>query len=604
MESKKNAELYAELLTISALCDDQGKTLYYVGLFSDITQSKLQMQMLELLAHYDPLTQLPNRTTFADRLRQGIARSKRDKSLIAICFLDLDGFKPVNDQFGHDAGDQVLIEVAARIKNCIREQDTVSRHGGDEFALLLDDLPSIEECEQTLSRIQQVIAEPYLVNGEKITIGASIGLTLYPLDDSDADTLLRHADHAMYQAKVAGKNRYYLFDAGQDRQMIDHYKQFYEIEAAFLAGQLCLYYQPKVNIKTGRVIGVEALIRWLHPENGMIPPLKFLPVIASSELEIRIGNWVIEQAWQQLVSWQHQGVQLQVSVNISSYHLLWPGFIKNLDTILMTEPLIKSHYLQLEILETTALDDLASINHVVKTSRDRLGIGIALDDFGTGYSSLTHLRYLFVDTVKIDQNFVRDMLDDPDDYAIVESVIGLSHAFRREVVAEGVESQEQGIVLLLLGCHLLQGYAIAESMPATEINEWVKNYRSSDDWRFYADADLTKEQAMMAIRRIDNQQWLQCIKSCLYPESDQAAHWPIMEQGKCHLGRWLKQAMQSRQYSENWLEQVEELHREMHQLVKIMMQQVNEGQAKVAQSGFMQIQAIAQQLDKLFAQYV
>ena len=604
MESKKNAELYAELLTISALCDDQGKTLYYVGLFSDITQSKLQMQMLELLAHYDPLTQLPNRTTFADRLRQGIARSKRDKSLIAICFLDLDGFKPVNDQFGHDAGDQVLIEVAARIKNCIREQDTVSRHGGDEFALLLDDLPSIEECEQTLSRIQQVIAEPYLVNGEKITIGASIGLTLYPLDDSDADTLLRHADHAMYQAKVAGKNRYYLFDAGQDRQMIDHYKQFYEIEAAFLAGQLCLYYQPKVNIKTGRVIGVEALIRWLHPENGMIPPLKFLPVIASSELEIRIGNWVIEQAWQQLVSWHRQGIQLQVSVNISSYHLLWPGFVKNLDTILMAEPLIKSHYLQLEILETTALDDLASINHVVKTSRDRLGIGIALDDFGTGYSSLTHLRYLFVDTVKIDQNFVRDMLDDPDDYAIVESVIGLSHAFRREVVAEGVESQEQGIVLLLLGCHLLQGYAIAESMPATEINEWVKNYRSSDDWRFYADADLTKEQAMMAIRRIDNQQWLQCIKSCLYPESDQAAQWPIMEQGKCHLGRWLKQAMQSRQYSENWLEQVEELHREMHQLVKIMMQQVNEGQAKVAQSGFMQIQAIAQQLDKLFAQYV
>ena len=196
------------------------------------------------------------------------------------------------------------------------------------------------------------------------------------------------------------------------------------------------------------------------------------------------------------------------------------------------------------------------------------------------------------------------MLDDPDDYAIVESVIGLSHAFRREVVAEGVESQEQGIVLLLLGCHLLQGYAIAEPMPATEINEWVKNYRSSDDWGFYADADLTKEQAMMAIRRIDNQQWLQCIKSCLYPESDQAAHWPIMEQGKCHLGRWLKQAMQSRQYSENWLEQVEELHREMHQLAKIMMQQVNEGQAKVAQSGFMQIQAIAQQLDKLFAQYV
>jgi diguanylate cyclase (GGDEF)-like protein/PAS domain S-box-containing protein len=597
---KKNGELYAELLTISALLDNQGVVINYIGLFSDITQSKLQIQMLESLAHNDPLTQLPNRVTFADRLTQSIARSKRDKSLLAICFLDLDGFKQVNDQFGHDIGDQVLIEVASRIKNCIREQDTVSRHGGDEFALLLDDMTSFQECEQALRRIQQAIAEPYLINGETISIGASIGLTLYPQDDADADTLLRHADHAMYQAKVEGKNRYYLFDASQDLQIIDHHKQLHEIELAFQADQFCLYYQPKVNIKTGQVVGVEALIRWLHPEKGMISPLDFLPIIASSELEIRIGNWVIEQAWQQLVSWHHQGIQLQVSVNISSYHLLWPGFFNHLDTVLLSEPLIESRYLQLEILESTALDDLRNISHIVKTSREGLGISIALDDFGTGYSSLTHLRHLFVDTIKIDQSFVRDMLEDPDDYAIVESVISLSHTFRRKVVAEGVESEQQGIVLLLMGCYLLQGYSIARPMPATEINDWVMNYRLFDQWRFYADADLTKEQAMIAIRHIDNQQWLLSIKNCLYPESDKTANWPIMEPGKSHLGRWLKQARQNRQHSESWLEQVEYCHLERHKMAKNIKQQFIEGQINAAQLEFTQLEAIVQQLDELF----
>ena len=600
---KKNGDLYAELLTISALCDDHGIVLNYVGLFSDITQSKLHMQMLESLAHNDPLTQLPNRVTFADRLMQSIARSKRNKSLLAICFLDLDGFKPVNDQFGHDVGDQVLIEVASRIKNSIREQDTISRHGGDEFALLLDDLASKEECEQTLRRIQQAITEPYLINGEKISIGASIGLTLYPQDDADADTLLRHADHAMYQAKVEGKNRYYFFDANQDLQIIYHHKQLHEIDQAFRADQFCLYYQPKVNTKTGQVFGVEALIRWQHPEKGVISPLDFLPIIASSELEIRIGNWVIEQAWQQLVSWYHQGIQLQISVNISSYHLLWPDFFKHLETVLMSEPLIEASLLQLEILESTALDDLNNISHIVKTTRDLLGISIALDDFGTGYSSLTHLRHLYVDTIKIDQNFVRGMLDDPDDYAIVESVISLSHTFHRKVVAEGVESEQQGIVLLLMGCYDLQGYSIAKPMPASELNDWVMNYRLFDQWRFYANADLTQAQAMIAIRHIDNQQWLLSIKNCLfYPESDTPPNWPIMEPGKSHLGRWLKQARHNRQYNESWLEQVEYFHQERHHSANIIMRQFNEGQIAAAQLGFTLLEAIVQQLDELFVQ--
>ncbi|MGZ5000428.1 MAG: diguanylate cyclase domain-containing protein, partial [Methylomonas sp.] len=270
----KDGELYAELLTISALCDEEGRASHYVGLFSDITQAKQQQQLLELMAHYDPLTRLPNRILFADRLNQAIARCKREKTLLAICFLDLDGFKPVNDQYGHDAGDQVLVEVAERIKNSIREYDSVSRHGGDEFVLLLGDIHSIEQCEQAIERMHQAIAQPYLIDGQTVTIGASSGITLYPLDNADPDTLLRHADHAMYQAKLAGKNRYQLFDVSHDQQIIDRNKQLRDIEAAFLGNQLSLYYQPKVNIKTGQVIGVEALIRWLHPVRGVIAPLE------------------------------------------------------------------------------------------------------------------------------------------------------------------------------------------------------------------------------------------------------------------------------------------------------------------------------------------
>jgi diguanylate cyclase (GGDEF)-like protein/PAS domain S-box-containing protein len=600
---KKDGELYAELLTISALCDEDGQASHYVGLFSDITQTKQQQQLLELMAHYDPLTGLPNRILFADRLTQAIAHSRREKTLLAICFLDLDGFKPVNDQFGHDAGDQVLVEVAERIKISIREEDSVSRHGGDEFALLLGNLHSVAQCEQAIERIHHAIAQPYLVDGQAVTVGASSGITLYPLDDADPDTLLRHADHAMYQAKLAGKNRHHLFDVSQDQQIIDRHKQLRDIEAAFLGNQLCLYYQPKVNIKTGQVTGVEALIRWLHPQRGMIPPLEFLPIIASTELEIRIGNWVIEQAWRQLVLWHRQGLRLDVSVNISSYHLLWSGLFAHLETVLLEDSAIESKYLQLEILESTALDDLAAVNRIVKTCRDALGLGIALDDFGTGYSSLTHLRHLSVDTVKIDQSFVRDMLDDPDDYAIIESVIGLSHAFRREVVAEGVESKEQGIVLLLLGCHLLQGYSIAPPMPATAIAEWVKDYEPYADWRFYADAELTPEQTMMAIRRIDTLQWLLRIQACLYRDSGTVAHWPIMEHARCHLGRWLKQARQNRQYGEDWLAQVEQLNRELHGLAKVLMHQVGDGQLESAQAGFAQLQAIQQQLDERFALY-
>lgn len=480
---KKNGQVYAELITISSLLDDECKVMNYVGLFSDITLAKQQQQSLELMAHYDVLTGLPNRSLFTDRFAQAIAHSKREQSLLAVCFIDLDKFKPVNDTYGHDVGDQVLIEVGERIKGVIRAEDTVSRLGGDEFTLLLGDVHSIEQCTQAMMRIHQMIARPYIIEGHSVTIEASSGLTIYPLDDADPDTLIRHADSAMYQAKLAGRNCYHLFDASSDEKVIKRHSQLTKIAHAFSRNEFCLYYQPKINMQTGQVFGVEALIRWLHPQEGLIPPLDFLPFIEGTELEIQVGNWVIDEALKQLAIWREAGLSLQVSVNISALHLLWQGFFRQVYSALAEHPEISSRYLQLEILESSVLSDVTLISGIIKSCRNDLGIGIALDDFGTGYSSLTHLRRIPVDTIKIDQSFVRDMLDDPSDYAIVEGVIGLSKAFQRRVIAEGVETREHGRVLIEMGCFQGQGYGIARPMPAEQVETWTTDFQLSADWQ-------------------------------------------------------------------------------------------------------------------------
>lgn len=594
----KQGNLYAELLTISALRNDQGEITHYLGLFSDITQSKQQQQMLELMAHYDPLTHLPNRVLLADRLQQAIAHSKREGMLLAICFLDLDSFKPVNDQLGHETGDHLLIEVAERIRHCIREQDSVSRHGGDEFTLLLNDLHTVEEAEQAVARIHQAIIRPYSIQGQSVTIGVSSGITLYPLDDAPPDVLLRHADHAMYQAKLAGKNRYKVFDPNQDQQVINRHKQLHDIEAAFEDGQFQLYYQPKVDMRNGRVVGVEALIRWIHPERGLIPPIAFLPIIASTELEIRVGNWVMEQAWHQLSLWHQQGLLLGVSVNISAFHLVWSDFHQHLSSVLKQSPQTASHYLQLEILESTALEDLSAVNQVIKLCRDTLGVTTSLDDFGTGYSSLAHLRHLPVNTVKIDKSFVYDMLDDPDDYAIVDGIIGLSQAFGREVIAEGVESDDQGSVLLLLGCHLAQGYAIAKPMPAGQLAAWIQQFQPPADWLHYAESAMSDSQILITIHRICLKHWLQRLSLCLDATPDQTPTGPMMEASRTHFGRWLKHSqLQDGTAPSEDRQPMALLYKQMLQQANQLMGQLRNAETASAHNSFVRIQTLQKQLD-------
>ena len=437
---------------------------------------------LELIAKYDTLTGLPNRALLADRMSQALQQTQRRGQKLAVAFLDLDGFKAVNDKHGHDAGDHLLITLAERMKQALRDGDTLARLGGDEFVAVLADLADVNASAPMLNRLLAAAAQPVRFGAAQLQVSASLGITFYPQAQAiDAEQLIRQADQAMYQAKQAGKNRFHVFDADQDHSVRARHETMQSIERALSQGEFVLEYQPKVNLRRGEVSGVEALIRWIHPERGMLLPAHFLPMIEDHPLAIELGQWVIESALQQIERWQQQGLNIQVSVNIGTRHLQQTDFVERLRSTLQTHPGLPQHCLGLELLESSALGDLARVSGVVRDCQ-QMGVRFALDDFGTGYSSLTHLRQLPVSQLKIDQSFVREMLGNPDDLAILKSIVGLAKAFDIEVLAEGVETVAHGVKLLQLGCELAQGYCISRPLPAAEIPLWVKNWRPDPAW--------------------------------------------------------------------------------------------------------------------------
>jgi len=464
-------------ITKVRLLNKDGSVRGLIGLAMDVTERKEHEKQLEHIAHYDALTGVPNRVLLADRMKQALARTQREGSLMAICYLDLDGFKPVNDSYGHETGDRVLVEVTRRIRQTIRQDDTVARLGGDEFVVLLVGLQASEECASSLNRLLEAIHQPIEIDARLIHITASIGVTLYPEDELDADTLLRHADQAMYIAKQSGKNRYHLFDAESDQRTRAHHELLQQIRQGLVHGEFELYYQPKVEMAGGRLVGAEALIRWNHPIRGLLLPATFLRPIENSELEIELGDWVVANAIDQLRRWRADGFILEVSINVSAYHLQSPGFVEHLRTqVNLCCPGNCYGTLQVEILETAALEDIAGVSSIIAACKD-FGMFFALDDFGTGYSSLTYLSNLDVDTLKIDQSFVRHMLEHQGDHAIVQGIIALAKAFDRHTVAEGVETEAHYRTLKEMGCEAVQGYYIARPMPAAALVEWAKSWK-------------------------------------------------------------------------------------------------------------------------------
>lgn len=482
---RKDGTFYSELLSISAVRDVNQHIIQYIGIFTDISQQKMHQAELEKVTFYDTLTGLPNRRLLQERFEQGFRRAMQLQRRCAVCLLDIDGFKAINDQYGAQIGDQVLVQISQHLQAALRSGDTLARLGGDEFVILLNDMPEANECHAIIERLLQAVAKPVSTTGGVFSLTGSIGVSLYPDDNADPDTLLRHADKAMVQAKEAGKNRVCWFDPSNARKVAEHQLMQDQLLEAIEQQQLRLFYQPKVNLATGAVVGAEALIRWQHPVRGLLSPAAFLSYVEGSDLEVPVGRWVLQQAISQAAMWHQQGMPLQVSINVGASHLLTDGFCQELARLLQQHPTLPAHAIELEILESTAISDISKASELIQRCQ-QVGVRFALDDFGTGYSSLTYLRKLPVHTLKIDQSFIRDMLVDPDDLNIVEGVIQLAQVFGREVIAEGVETLQHGARLMQLGCHQAQGYGIARPMPADQFASWMQQWNERREWQHLA----------------------------------------------------------------------------------------------------------------------
>ena len=568
---RKSGEVYAALQTISTVHDEQGHARHFVALFSDITGLKEHENQLAHMAHFDVLTQLPNRALLADRLHQAMANAHRHKQRLAVVYLDLDGFKAINDGYGHQVGDQVLMALAARMKLSLREGDTLARLGGDEFVAVLLDLADVDASVPMLARLLSAAGEPLQIDELTLQVSASLGVTFYPQhDEADADQLLRQADQAMYQAKLAGKNRYHFFDAEQDRSLRGHHESIERIRCALSAGEFELYYQPKVNMRSGAVIGVEALIRWRHPDKGLLPPNVFLPVVEDHALAVAIGEWVLASALAQIERWRAAGLDIPISVNVGARQLQQLDFIERLYALLASHPAVRPGDLGLEILETSALEDLARVSQIIEACR-AIGVSFALDDFGTGYSSLTYLKRLKVDQLKIDRSFVHDMLDDPDDLAILEGILGLATAFGHETIAEGVETVAHGTMLLQLGCELAQGYCIALPMAAEQLPAWIAAWRPDPAWSESLPAHQDDRSLLLAT--VEQRAWISGIEAV---QSGERQSLPSIEP-PCRLCNWLTSDGQMRHGGQSSFVKLAALHRQTH----ILATQLGESPVRV-----------------------
>lgn len=480
--AKDGSLFWVESTLVPVLDDLTGRIHRYLAIRFDISEKRQLLHSLQWRVGHDVLTGLPNRAFLSDLLDQALMFSRQENIPLAVCMLDLDGFKAVNDGYGHASGDQLLVEVAKRLRDIVRGEDVVARLAGDEFVLVLRYVRDLSELRAALNRVLGALSAPYSVQGNTLNVFASIGVTLFPHDDEDAETLLRHADQAMYVAKQSGRNRFHLFDVVRDREVRATHQTVERVRQALVAGELRLYYQPKVHMRSGAVVGFEALLRWQHPQGGLVPAREFLPLVEETDLIIDIGEWVIDQVLVQLERWQAAGMCWPISVNIGARHFQRADFVDRLGALLARHAGVAPQLLDLEIVESVAVENIQHVSACLQACQ-ALGVQFSLGDFGTGHSSLSYLKRLRTQTIKIDRSFIRDILHDHDDLALTTAVIGLARAFGRQVVAEGLESIEHGELLLQLGCDIAQGYFIARPMPADEVPGWVERYVAPLQWQ-------------------------------------------------------------------------------------------------------------------------
>jgi diguanylate cyclase (GGDEF)-like protein/PAS domain S-box-containing protein len=559
---RPDGDSFSALVTVSTVSDRREEALHYVALFADIAELKAQQARLSFLAQHDALTALPNRALLADRLEQAMALARRQDRLLAIAYLDLDDFKPINDRYGHEVGDQLLLDLSRRMSAILRDSDTLARLGGDEFVIVLSDLADAAASSKLVTRLLNEVSRPALIAGQEVRVAASIGLRYYSAEDhdTDAEQLLRQADQAMYQAKQRGKGRYHVFDSATARTARARHRGLEELRRGLAQGEFELRYQPQVDMRSGELLGVEALLRWRHPERGETTPDAFMPLVESDDLAIDVGRWVIASALRQQQHWRSAGMRVPLSINVSPRHLQQPGFIQDLEALVSAAEQLEAGDLKLELLESSALEDIEAVSRTIAQCR-RLGIGFALDDFGTGFSTLSYLKRISADQLKVDQSFVHDMARDPDDLVILEGVLAMAGAFRKEVIAEGVETEEHGRMLLQLGCSAGQGYAIARPMAAEALLPWQQSWRPPASWRDCLPLAGARRDLLRA--GVEHQAWQRAVVDYLRS----AAHAPPdLNPAQSYLGRTLRQAAREGiAGAGQLLQRCEALHREIHE---------------------------------------
>lgn len=447
-------------------------------LFKELVEARNLLEeknrLLEARTVTDDLTGLANRLSVTQYLAERLQSSRLRQTQIVVIFIDLDGFKAINDSYGHAVGDQLLKAVGQRLVGSLRTSDLVARFGGDEFVVLLEHAENESKHNvRMILRILHQLRAPFQINGQSLTLSASAGATVYPqVEHVEPEQLIRQADQAMYKAKLAGKDQVSWFDSRWEATQRSHYELTAQVRTGIKEDQFVLFYQPKINLLTGEVIGAEALIRWRHPVRGLLMPIDFLPHIDHHRVELELSDWVIRSALRQRESWRQRGIMLPVSVNVSAYSLMADNFLDRLSTLLSKYPELPGSQFELELLESSAIDDSRTISSIIAVCR-RMGLLVALDDFGTGYSTLSHLRDLSVDVLKIDRSYVRDMLTNQNNIAIIKGIVGFAKAFNCQIIAEGIETAEQLTALVNLGCLSGQGYFIARPMPAESIEPWI-----------------------------------------------------------------------------------------------------------------------------------
>jgi len=483
---RKDGTNFAALLTVSAVKNGDDPISHFIGAFLDVTHAKKTETTLVQMSLFDPLTKLPNRALFRDRLKQAITQAERNKKVLAVLFLDLDRVKLINDTLGHDSGDRMLTAVARRLESSLREADTIARLGGDVFMILFPGLNQPEDVPKLTEKILGSLKMPFMIDNQELFITASVGISVYPFDGHDANTLLRHADTAMYRAKGQGRNNYQMFTPDMTSDDFEQLSIGNSLRRALDRNEFVLHYQPQMNLETGEIVGMEALIRWQHPDMGLLHPSRFIHWAEETGLIVPIGEWVLQEAARQNKEWQNKGLpRLRVSVNLSALQFRQKNLVESITRVLQDTNLAPD-CLELELTETVVMENAGPSIYVPHRLR-AMGVRFSIDDFGTGYSSLNYLKRFPANTIKMDRSFINELTLESKDAAIAQAVITLGHGLNLTVLAEGVETEGQLSILKEFQCDSIQGFLFSHPLPSDQLESLLHdNHRFGEKTLFNA----------------------------------------------------------------------------------------------------------------------